>query len=135
MRNDEGPFKKTANIQIFFVKNQGKITMSLHFELVNLKIHKFRITKTWSIHDSPSSRDWDHHSARTTFFWQILQKRFLWHKSILCNHNSGLTLQSTHENIHVTDYGPFLDFQLPTVKSPLLSLTILCSNVIIWTFL
>ena len=30
-----------------------------------------------------------------------MQKRFLWHKSILCNHNSSLTLPSTHENIHV----------------------------------
>ena len=59
MRNDEGPFKKTANIQIFFVENQGKLTMSLRFELMKLKLHKLKITKTWSIHDSPSSRDWD----------------------------------------------------------------------------
>ena len=38
------------------------------------------------------------------FFWQILQERFLWHKSILCNHNSGLTLKSAHENIHAYDW-------------------------------
>jgi hypothetical protein len=32
-------------------------------------------------------------------FGKILQKRFLWIKSILCNHNSGQTLQSAHENM------------------------------------
>jgi len=37
---------------------------------------------------------------KNSFLSQNLRKRFLWHKSILYNHNSGLTLQNTHENIH-----------------------------------
>ena len=32
---------------------------------------------------------------------KFCKKRSLWRKSILCNHNSGRTLQSTHKNIHV----------------------------------
>ena len=40
---------------------------------------------------------------KKSFLWQIWQKRLLWLKSILCNHNSVITLLSTHEIIH--DYG------------------------------
>ena len=38
---------------------------------------------------------------KKSFLWQIWQKRLLWLKSILCNHNSVITLLSTHEIIHV----------------------------------
>ena len=37
---------------------------------------------------------------KKSFLWQIWQKRLLWLKSILCNHNSVITLLSTHEIIH-----------------------------------
>ena len=40
--------------------------------------------------------------TKKSFLWQIWQKRLLWLKSILCNHNSGITLLSTHEIIHAT---------------------------------
>ena len=57
---------------------------------------------------------------KKSFLWQIWQKRLLWLKSILCNHNSVITLLSTHEIILVTYgylYSQKAQMQSGTLKS------------------
>ena len=68
---------------------------------------------------------------KKSFLWQIWQKRLLWLKSILCNHNSGITLLSAHEIIHATGAPVYYFLE----KIPVI-LIILCScyKAVLWGF-